>query len=451
MKSATIQNAIREFRGTLIAYWILLLFSVTHLSFTISVIDDESFLHNLLLFTVSVFFPTLLGQFLALFRLRDLFGCCLSFVICFVLAYSIAELPNIKDYIGFLIIFGPFATLSGLWSIRAGRDVLALFMPTVCLIGSIVYTVNNSSEEFQTWKMGDKWAIWDLSSLSGFVIGIILVIFFLFARERHRILQWSQEFHYKKTVKETTRVNLGQSSLSKILIILFSTFLAFCVAITAPFLWQTTDSETNSLDCSQFEEPPPECQKEQPQPKPEESPPEEGCNKKQEQKQEQKHPQEQTEDEPKELPPNLIPTLLMLFLSFVLLILLFLLSYRPIRRYLKVRHYKKPLYKISSTESIKNYWELIEIALRDMGIQDISAPSAEQVITRHEKEIRDFLKTDRFHIRLKKAAVIHDRVRYGLQINPKDLEDMQNLASDFYDATWRRLQDMQRIESFYSS
>ena len=140
----------------------------------------------------------------------------------------------------------------------------------------------------------------------------------------------------------------------------------------------------------------------------------------------------------------------MLFLSFVLLLILFLLSYRPIRRYIKIHPYQKPLYKISSTDAVGNYWELIEISLRDMGIDDISAPSAEQVISRHETQIKNFLQTDRFQPRLERIAFIHDKVRYGLQITPSDIEEMRVLSADFYDATWRRLRDIQRLESFYS-
>lgn len=406
-----------------------------------------------LIFSVSVFLPALLGQLLFLFRFRDIFGCCLTYVICFIIALSLSKFPALELVLGMLLIIGPFATLSGLWSLRAGRDVLALFMPTVCIIGSIVYTVNNSSEEFELWKMGDKWAIWDISSLSGFVIGIILIVFYLFARERHRVLQWSQEINHKEMTYEASRVQLGQSSLSKILVILFGIFLAFCVALTAPFLWQTADndntgSQENRINCSEYENPPPHCQSD-----PQQKPPESGCNEKKSEEpktKEQSKPPEQEESPPKELPPNLLPTLFMLFLSFVLLLILFLLSYRPIRRYIKVQHYKKPLYKISSTEAVENYWELIEISLRDMGIDDISAPSAEQVISRHETQIKNFLQTDRFQPRLERIAFIHDKVRYGLQITPSDIEEMRVLSADFYDATWRRLRDIQRLESFYS-
>ena len=69
---------------------------------------------------------------------------------------------------------------------------------------------------------------------------------------------------------------------------------------------------------------------------------------------------------------------------------------------------------------------------------------------KYEKEIEDFLQTNRFQTRLKRIAFIHDKVRYGLQITHSDIEEMKNLSSDFYDATWRRLRDLERIESFYS-
>ena len=452
MNKKVFKKAFTTFKGSFISYWLLLIFCTTHLCFTTSFIDDEPFIEMFLTFSVSIFLPALLGQFLFLFRFRDIFGCCLSYVICFLVAITLSEISHLEMMIGMLFLMGPFATLSGLWSLRAGRDVLALFMPTVCIIGSIVYTVNNSSEEFEVWKVGDKWAIWDISSLSGFIIGIILIVFYLFARERHRVLEWSQEINHKEMTYEASRVQLGQSSLSKILVVLFGIFLAFCVALTAPFLWQTatsdnTGSQENIMNCSEYENPPPHCQpREQ-----ENSPPESGCKRKNKEKPESTEPSETPEKSPpKELPQNLIPTLFMLFVSFVLLLILFLVSYRPVRRYIKIRHYKKPLYKISSTEAVENYWELIEISLRDMGIDDISAPSAEQVISRHEEEIQVFLQTSRFQPRLKRIAFIHDKVRYGLQITHSDIEEMKNLSSDFYDATWRRLRDIERIESFYS-
>ena len=287
--------------------------------------------------------------------------------------------------LGMLLIIGPFATLSGLWSLRAGRDVLALFMPTVCIIGSIVYTVNNSSEEFEMWKMGDKWAIWDISSLSGFVIGIILIVFYLFARERHRVLQWSQEINHKEMTYEASRVQLGQSSLSKILVILFGIFLAFCIALTAPFLWQTADndntgSQDNRMNCSEYENPPPHCQSE-PQKNHRKADAMRRKAKNQRQK-EQNKPPEQEESPPKELPPNLLPTLFMLFLSFVLLLILFLLSYRPIRRYIKIQHYKNHFIKYR----VQKRWKIIGNSLKSHSetweLTISQAPSAEQVISR---------------------------------------------------------------------
>ena len=135
MNKKIFKEAFRTFKWSFISYWVLLIFCTSHLCFTTSIIDDEPLGEMFLIFTVSVFLPALLGQLLFLFRFRDIFGCCLTYVICFIIALSLSKFPALELVLGMLLIIGPFATLSGLWSLRAGRDVLALFMPTVCIIG----------------------------------------------------------------------------------------------------------------------------------------------------------------------------------------------------------------------------------------------------------------------------------------------------------------------------
>jgi len=143
---------------------------------------------------------------------------------------------------------------------------------------------------------------------------------------------------------------------------------------------------------------------------------------------------------------SVLGTLLLLLLLFLAALLVF---WRPMRRLLLIRHYRKPLWPVSATQRIQQSWRLVEIAMARIGTPARPNEPAESLSRRGIPSLARISGGAREVAGLTEAARIRDRVAYGLGVNPGEVQEMAHVAAWAYDTVWERLNDTEQIRALY--
>ncbi len=101
------------------------------------------------------------------------------------------------------------------------------------------------------------------------------------------------------------------------------------------------------------------------------------------------------------------------------------LSLRPLRRFVTLRHLRRPLWAEPTDQRVSNLWQLALVGLRDLGWR--VAPGEQP----HELARRTGVEG------LGACATVLERVRHGVRVDAGDLETMERAAQSAYDATQR--------------
>jgi hypothetical protein len=124
-----------------------------------------------------------------------------------------------------------------------------------------------------------------------------------------------------------------------------------------------------------------------------------------------------------------------------------LAGWRPLRRIALVRHLRAPLWEVSPTTRIEQGWRLVEIALGDLGVHPRPGEDAAG-LARRARPVLERLSPVEVH-GLEDAAAVADRVRFGLGVQPGDVETMTRFARWTADTVWERLGDKRQIGALY--
>ena len=287
-----------------------------------------------------------------------------------------------------------------------------------------------------------KWMVWNAGTLIGFVISIVLLMIYLVIRENHRLFRWRNG--PKTTIaSEEIRREEAKARLSVrgwIGIVVVASVLSLGVAIISPYLWQTVPRERGEeeiesayerreVDCENYSgcSPPKECQEEY---------------------EKKESPEPFSQEQMEQVIEQVAQFAWLLFIIVVLLIGSYFSFGRPSRRLFFVRHFRDPLWPISTTKEIENQWNLILIALADLGVHDLYG-SAQDVAERALPKLKEATGNSRKIPGLIEAAKIRDRVRYGLGVDAGDLKKMKRFANWVYDSVWNRLDNQQQIRSLF--
>ena len=133
----------------------------------------------------------------------------------------------------------------------------------------------------------------------------------------------------------------------------------------------------------------------------------------------------------------------------ILLLLAYLVFGAPMRRIVYVRHYRDPLWPISTTKKIENQWDLIRIALADLGIHGQRGDSATTLVEQAIPKLKEVTGSARRVPGLRDAAMIRDRVVFGLGVGKEDAQKMNENANWVYDSVWNRLGNKHQIKALY--
>jgi hypothetical protein len=287
--------------------------------------------------------------------------------------------------------------------------------------------------------------VWDFFTFSVLGVAIALMLAFLVARETHRLWTWRRgaKAPLMATFKEKGAARPRLSCLGWIMLCMLAGVLSVGTAAVAPFLWRTAPSE----DGERCDNCPP---KEDPgeQPNKGDNGGEDGAG--------GDERKEKVEDVIEEIKENLEPSgaqaldlLTTLLTALFLLMMALLIFYRPVRRLLMVRHFKRPFWTVSATTRIEHGWNLVEIAMGDAGL--LARPGEAAIsLARRAGPTMQRLAPGRAEVHgMVDAAAIRDRVVYGLGVGPNDVGIMDRVARWAFDTVWDRLGDKGQIKAMY--
>lgn len=395
------------------------------------------------------------GQLMALLRVRDwlvyvfaIVWWTLGFIFSAALTAGAGALGGVAGLVVFLL---PFFLTGGLWSLRTGRALFSAWVPLIYASGTAIL-IAESSGKVEAWKGGQKWAVWDVFTFGVLVVGIVLLLAFLFIRETHRLALW------RSGPRGPLLGSVAESGASKPRLTLLGwgllCALAFGVALgsaaLAPYLWRTGPDEDGGGASAQAQDAdgPPKTPLD-PSDKGERARPREGEQKKRRQRRGSGEDsdlvdvREDARPEERGAGGVMIDPLLLLVLALLGLTL----GGLPARRLLLVARLREPEADRSATARIEGWWRLLEIGLTDAGLDLRPGEPPARMLARAAPVLREIHPLDLAE--LTRAAEIRDRVAYGLGVDPADLSGMEELAVTAYDALWDRLGDRAQIRAMY--
>ena len=447
--------AFKEQFRPIIAYWVLLLFAYGVFALAIAISEgslNSEDIYFLGMFFVVVTIGTTLGQIAALLRFREVIGILhgsLAFA-AFMFGLFIGLPEEVSIFLGAYWFLGSIMFFAGLFSIQAGRAIYAAWPPIIFGISPVVILVNTTPGRLETWRAGSKWMVWNGATLLSFIGTTVLLMIFLVIRENLRVFRWRNGPKTTIASEETlrTEAKVRMSIRGWIGLLLISGVLSLGSAFLSPYLWQTVPAESGDdeveyqepapppepVDCDNYSgcAPPPEC-RERPEPQGE--------------KKEAAEPlsTEQLQEGLRQM-TNLLSLLLWLFF---LLLFFYLVFWYPLRRIIYVRHYRDPLWPVSATKGIENQWQLIRIALADLGVHGKKGDSAVSIVKEAIPKLVEMTGSQRRVPGLMRAAQIRDRVVFGLGVGPEDVEKMYENSNWVYDSVWNRLGNKNQILALY--
>lgn len=436
------------------AYWILLV--VLFGAFSVAaLLSDPSMGASLavLLLGGTTAAAVATGQALALLRVRDwllyvfaLVWWTAGFLLSAALGMASGPVGGLVAVVVFLF---PLFLTGGLWSLRTGRALFAAWVPLMYASGAAIL-IAEARGKVATWMAGQKYAIWDVSTFGVLVVGIVLLLAFLLAREGHRLHLWR---HGPRSVLAGSTLEQGAARprltlLGWLLLCGLAFGVAVGAAVLAPYLWRTAPAEEGTAS----DQPQEGDQGEPQQARPEEGdePTEAGEGGRRERR--KRGPGEDSDlvEVREDLRPDeqggggvVIDPLLLLFLALAGLVL----GGPPARRLWIVDRLRSPPPGASATARIEGWWRLIEIALTDAGLELRPGEPPGGLLARASPVLRAAHPLD--VTGLEEAAAIRDRVAYGLGVAPSDLRRMEEVAVPAFDTLWDRLGDGAQVRALY--
>lgn len=398
------------------------------------------------------------GQLLALLRVRDwviyLFSVAWWTVGLTFSAALGAAAGALGAVVGLAVFLFPFFLTGGLWSLRTGRALFAAWVPLIYASGAAIL-VAEARGKVATWMAGQKWAIWDVTTFGVLVVGIVLLLAFLLAREGHRLALWRAG---PRAVLEGSSQERGAARprltlLGWIILCGLAFGIAVGAAALAPYLWRTRPAEegTPSEQAQDGSDGSAQGQG-QPEPGEAEQPAEEEGERASRPRRERRGEGEDSElvEVREQLRPDerggggvMIDPLLLLLLALIGLIF----GGLPARRLWVVDRLRAPPPQSSATSRIEGWWRLVEIALCDAGVELRPGEPPDRLLARALPALRAWHPLDVDG--LAEAAAIRDRVAYGLGVDPRDLARMEQVSVTAFETIWDRLGDRAQLAAIY--
>ena len=409
------RDALRLVRRPMIAFDVfaatgILAIVVTALSYSHS--DRESW--QVPLFFGAGLFGVPIGQLVSLFRLRvwAMTAAWLVWMFAFVLVGDSAHWGEEVMVPGVMISCGFFC---GFLSLQHRWQLFAAFGPAVGWIGAVMVILNEEGRvtEWQRSKMS-AWLPIPLALLAGFTL-----TWGFYVRPRpahHRVLGPLRGGAPSRGLeaKKDKGTKLRRRNLAALLALLTALF-AF-TAVLSPYLWRTGRGDHESDHGAQGDD--------------DDGPDGDDLGRMRDKGRDIGEAIERFARDSEEAAERLWP------------LLLFLLAGRPLRRWLVLRHLRRPFWAKSPSDRIDGLWSYVREGLTDAGKAPLPSDSVEEAVVRAE---RDAGKSPD----LAAAASIYARARYGLGLAPGDVERARQHAERAFEQVRAGLGPWQRLRSWY--
>ncbi|MBI2894670.1 MAG: DUF4129 domain-containing protein [Deltaproteobacteria bacterium] len=412
-------DAFAKAKLPLFAYWLLSLGGLFAMAFTIVLVEGglPNDFETLMSFEAGAIVGLGCGNLLALSRVRFWLNVAFGFVnvimmIAVASAMAIGAEVVLLGWIGFLMGFG-----CGHLALSHRFGLAAAWLPILCWVGAIMIYLNDYGR-VAAWERSKISAWMPLPLLYLFLL-VVLILFYMAAKESHRLALWELlgGAPWKRTLirAERPRVKLQPRGWAAILALTAIVFAG--TAIIAPYLWRTGKGDRKAHHAD--EEP------RRPRTEPIDDMDWDGVAR----------ALRKVMDEAEKGGSMLLP-----------FIPLFLLN-RPVRRLVRMRHWRRPLVRVPPTERVKNLWRLVLTGATDAGAAPRPGSSIDETVEEVQERAHKagLARSDS----LREAAAIYGRVRYGLGIQPDDISRLEKAADQAYHDSRRTMTGWQRIKCWW--
>lgn len=382
------------------------------------------------------------GQLCAVLRLRTLWALGLASIIWSIAVWAMVAGFFVSPVIGALTMLfvglGPYYVATGYWSLRENTAFLATLSPIIYLTTAIII-IASAESKMAIWKEGSKWAFFSPISAAALFVGIVVILIYLWTRERAALLRWQHHELALQDAQTTRRAGnpLAAAAMScgvLTLVMVGALGLTGATALTAPFLFRTgSPPEDGPIEVEPELEPDTrnKPKPQPPKPKPSSGKPSMGDG----------PDVKQVERAVKQA--GIATSLLLMLL--VLTTLAILIFGPPLRRTFVLQHLRRPLYDVPPTIAVRNAWRLAEIALDDAGVPCRPGEAAADHLARARAVLPPELDPDQ----LLACATIADRVRFGFGLTPDDRDLACRTSEMVYEAVWEQLGELARLRAIY--
>lgn len=452
--SLSVWGQAKEALVPIVTYWVWVAYA--YLAFAVMILvtgntgtDDLMFLAGFGAATVG---GVLLGQVCAFLRVRTWVLLAIGalmwtafFVFLAAGGEALMEIDAFAVVVVSVLFLGPVAMTGGLWSLETNRAIWATWLPMVWTVGACLTWIEKHGG-VATWEAGDKAAVWDLVSLVVFVPSVGLFLLFLVTRETHRLATWKRgpTAPLRPSVEERGVSRPRVTFAGLLLLGAMGLMLAGVTAIVAPYLWRTGAPDEYGPETAQAEQNKSDRQ-----------------DKSRSKDQRNGQPSPDGEPEPRKGPTGdqvqqvidagkkAAGTVCSVLSIAMMLGLGALLSYRPLKRLIVLRHLREPLWDVAPSTRIDQCWRLVEIAMADAGVPRRAGEDAAS-LARRSRPVLEKLSPVPVH-GLEEVAEVADRVRFGLGVGPDDVQVIERFARWVLDTVWERLDDKQQVVAMYRS
>lgn len=452
--SMTLWGQAKEALIPIVTYWVWVAYAFFAFAAMLLVTgspdgEDLMFLTG---FALATFGGVALGQLCAFARVRTwvlLAIGAMMWTAFFVFLAAGGEALMSIDAVAVIVIsvlfLGPVAMTGGLWSLETNRSMWATWLPMVWTVAACLTWIEKHGG-VATFEAGDKYAVWDLVSFGVFVPSVGLFLLYLVTRETHRLATWKRgpSAPLRPTVEERG-VSRPRVTFAGLLLLAAMGFgLAAVTAVVAPYLWRTGPPDDHGPKTTQQDSNRSDRQQKA-------------------QSQDDRNGKPGPPKEPRELPDGAKEALQKMadagkkaagtvcsVLSIALMLGLgALLTYRPLKRLIVLRHLRDPLWDVAPSTRIDQCWRLVEIAMADAGVTPRAGEDAASLARRAVPALQK-LSPVPVH-GFEEVAEVADRVRFGLGVGPADVEVIERFARWVIDTVWERLDDRQQVVAMYRS
>lgn len=454
------EGIFHEFRlalGPIVAYWIFLVTMFGAFALAVGITDPSAgALGAVFILGVSTAAGVAVGQALALLRIRDYLiytFAALWWTFGFIFSAALtAGTGALGSVVGLVVFLLPFFLTGGLWSLRTGRALFSAWVPLIYASGTAIL-IAEARGKVDEWMAGQKWAVWDVFTFGVLVVGIVLLLAFLFIRETHRLALWrgGPRGPLEGSVAESGAAKPRLTLLGWAMLCVLAFGVAVGAAALAPYLWRTAPDEDGTASQDQAQDQGDQAQAPaQPDEQGKPNPASDGGKKKASRQKRGEGEDSELVDVREEARPEergaggvvLDPVMLL-----ILALLGLLLGGPPARRLLIVQRLREPDPGRSATARIEGWWRLLEIGLADAGLDLRPGEPASRMLARAAPVLQEIHPLD--VAELAQAAEIRDRVAYGLGVDPRDLAQMEQVAVAAFDTVWDRLGDRAQLRAMY--